>query len=120
MFFLQNGRRDNKSSILLLHSYTRYLESNQVQTYFAPQLAPQTVIFGLHNVDKDTFHIQNHNLLLLKLPLYNARKYGFLCFKYFLNEISKIKNFERRVAVNNRNKYERFRKKWHRIKNKVP
>ena len=27
MFFLQNGRRNNKSSILLLHSYSRYLES---------------------------------------------------------------------------------------------
>ena len=28
MFFLQNGRRDSKSAILFLHSYTRYLESS--------------------------------------------------------------------------------------------
>ena len=38
----------------------------------------------------------------------------------FLNEISKIKNLEKRVAANNQNKCERFRKKWHRIENKVP
>ena len=28
MLFLQNGRRDSKSPILLLHSYSRYLESS--------------------------------------------------------------------------------------------
>ena len=30
-----------------------------------------------------------------------------------------MKNLEKRVAVNNRNKCERFRKKWHRIENKI-
>ena len=40
--------------------------------------------------------------------------------KDFLKEISKIKHLERGVAVNNRNKFKRFRKKWHRIENQVP
>ena len=52
--------------------------------------------------------------------IYNTRKYGFLSFKNFLNEISQIKNLERRIAVNKWNKYERFRKKQHEIEDKVP
>ena len=52
--------------------------------------------------------------------MYNARKHGFLSFTNFLNELNKIKNLEKRVAENNRNKCERFRKKWHRIENEVP
>ena len=52
--------------------------------------------------------------------IYNARKHRFLSFNNFLNEVSKIKNLEKRVAGNNRNKCERFRKKWHRIENEVP
>ena len=83
------------------------------------QLTPQTAIFGFHNINKDTFLIQNHILLLLKLHICNTRNYDFLFFNNFLNEISKIKNLERRVAVNNQNKCERFRKKWHRIDKKV-
>ena len=94
---------------------------NQVHAYFTdflhfPQLTPQTAIFAFHNIDNDTFLIQNHILLLLELHIYNVRKYEFLSFNNFLNEISKIENSERRVAVNNWNKCERFRKKWHRIK----
>ena len=37
--------------------------------------------------------------------------------KDFLKKISKIKHLERGVAVNNRNRFKRFRKKWHRIEN---
>ena len=104
MFILENGRRGNKSPILLLQSYTRYLESisdlfHWLFTFFI--LTSQTVIFGFHNIDNDTFLVQNH---IFKLHIYNARKYGFLSFDNFLYEISKIKNLEKRVAVNNWNK----------------
>ena len=70
-------------------------------------------------MDNDAFLIQNHILLLLKLYTSNVRKDGFLSFNIFLNEVSEIKNLEKRVAANNRNKCERFRKKWHRIENEV-
>ena len=50
-------------------------------------------------------------LILLKLHIYNTRKYRFLSFNSFLNEIIKIKNLERTVAVSNANKCESFRKK---------
>ena len=98
---------------------------NQRQIYFTDcfhfsQLTPQTAICGFLNIDNDTFLIQNQILLLFKLHIYSARKHGFLSFNNFLNKIGKIKNLQKRVAANNRNKCERFRKKWHRIENKVP
>ena len=43
-------------------------------------------------------------LLLLESHIFIGRKYRFLSFKNLLNEISKIKNLERRVVVKNRNK----------------
>ena len=98
---------------------------NQFQIYFPycfhfSQLTSQIAIFGFHNIHNDTFLIQNHILLLFKLYIYNARKHGFLSFTNFLNEVSKIKNLEKRVARNNQNKCEQFRKKWHTIENEVP
>ena len=104
MFFLQNGGKYNKPPVLLLHSYTIYPGSSLGYfTYFLQfsQLTPQNAFFGFHNIDTDTFLIQNHILLLLKLRIYNTRSNGLLSFNNFLNEISKIKNLERRVALNN-------------------
>ena len=88
---------------------------NQVLTYFTDcfhfsQLTPQYAIFGFHAIDDDTFLCQNHILLLFKSHIDSARKYGFLNFNNFLNEISKINNLGKRVSVNNGNKCERFRK----------
>ena len=82
---------------------------NQVQTHFHDcfhfsQLTPQTAIFGFNNIDNDTFLIQNHILLSSKLHIHNTRKYEFLSFNNFLNEISKTKNLEKRIALNNQNK----------------
>ena len=98
---------------------------NHVHVYFSgclhfSQLTPQTAIFGFHNIDNDTILNQNHILLLLKLHMYNTRKYRFLSFNNFLNELSQMKNLERRVAINNRNKGERFRNKYYKIENKAP
>ena len=58
--------------------------------------------------------------LLLKLHMFNTREYGFLSFNNFFKKINKIKNFDRRIAINNRKQCERFRKKRSRIKNKLP
>ena len=96
---------------------------DQVQIYFPDcfhfsKLTLQTTIFGFHNIDNDNFLIQNDILLFFKLYIYNARK-RVLSFNNFLNEVSKIKNLEKRVAGNNRNKCKRFRKKWHRMENEV-
>ena len=98
---------------------------NQVHAYFTyclhfTQLTLQALTFCHHNTDNDTPLIQNHVLLLLKLHIFIGRKYGFLSFNNFLNEIDKTKNLERGVAVNTRNKRERFRTKSNRIENEVP
>ena len=52
--------------------------------------------------------------IYIYIYIYSARKHGFL------NEVSNIKNLEKRVATKNWNECERFRKKWHRIKNELP
>ena len=64
--------------------------------------------FWLHNIDNDTFFTQNHIPLSFKLHIYNTRKNGFLSLNNFLNEISKTKNLESRIAVNIQNKCKRF------------
>ena len=84
----------------LFHYCTNFQDIwNQVQIYFTgcfhfSRLTPQTTIFGFHNIN-DTFLIQNHILLLFKLHIYNARKYGFLSFNNFLNEINKFKHLKK-------------------------
>ena len=103
MFFLQFGRKDKKSCIKDIW--------NQIQPYFNDslhfsQLIPRTVIYGFHNIDNDTFLIQNHIPLLLKLHIYNTRKYSFLSFNDSIHEINKIKSLERIMVVNNHGKCE--------------
>ena len=107
MFFLQFGRKDKKSCIKDIW--------NQIQPYFNDslhfsQLIPRTVIYGFHNIDNDTFLIQNHIPLLLKLHIYNNRKYSFLSFNDSIHEINKIKSLERIMVVNNHGKCEN--KEW--------
>ena len=89
----------------LFHYCTNFQDIwNQVQIYFTgcfhfSRLTPQTTIFGFHNIN-DTFLIQNHILLLFKLHIYNARKYGFLSFNNFLNEINKFKHLKKVFGIN--------------------
>ena len=89
---------------------------NQVQPFFTDffhfsHLTPETAVSGIHGIDNNTFLIQNRISLLFRLHIYNAGKCRFLSFNNFLIEISKIKNLEKRVAVDNHNKCEGFRKK---------
>ena len=116
-----------EEAISYLFYYCTHIQDiwHQAQAYFTdclhfPHLTPKTAIFGFIVLIMTLFFIQNHILLLLKLHLYITRNYVFLSHNNFLIDISKIKKLERRVAVNNRNKCERFRKKWHRIENKIP
>ena len=99
-----------EETICHLFYYCTHIQDmrNQVQAYFTDRLHFFTVNttsyhFRFHNIDNETFLIQNHIILLLKSQRFIGRKYRFLSFKNFLNEISKIKNLERRVVVNNRN-----------------
>ena len=91
-----------------------------IRTFFKSKLRQQTAIFGFHNIDKNTFLFQNYIFTLTQITLYTMpENTDFYLLKKKLNEISKIKYLQKRVAVNNQNTCERFRKKWHRIENKV-
>ena len=92
-----------EETISHLFYYCTHVEDiwNQVHTYFTDcfpfsQFTPHTATFGFCNIGNDTFLIHKHTLLLFKLHISNARKYGFLSFNNFLYEISKIKNLEKR------------------------
>ena len=100
-----------------MQSYSRYPSSVLFHCLHFSQLTLQTAIFGFHKIDNDTSNSKSH--ITFTQITYIQWKYGFLSFNNFLNEISRIKNLERRLAVK-RNKCERFRKKWHRMENKVP
>ena len=61
---------------------------HQVQIKFSDclcfsQSTPQTVIFCVHDICNDTFLIQCNILPLLKLHIYNARKYGLFLLTVF-------------------------------------
>ena len=55
------------------------------------QLTPQTAIFGFHNIDNDTFLIQNH-ILVYSNYIYAIPEYtGFDLSTIFLIKIKKSK-----------------------------
>ena len=59
--------------------------------------------------------------IILLWHVHNTGKYRFLSFDTFINEIKNSWKIEKKkIAVNNQNKCERFRKKWLRIENEVP
>ena len=66
---------------------------NHIQPYVTyylhfSQLTQQFAIFGFQNIDNNVFLIENQTLLLLKLHIYNARKYGY----FYQTKLIKSKN----------------------------
>ena len=57
MFFLKNGRRDNKPPTLLLHSCARYMTSSSGLSHrlFKFVTVNTDGHFWFHNTDNDTF-----------------------------------------------------------------
>ena len=85
-FFFKNLalEGENISPIISLHSYTRYLESSPALFHWLfAFFTMNTDICGFHNIDNDTFLIENYVLLLLRLRIYNTRKYGCYLLRIF-------------------------------------
>ena len=75
---------ENISPIISLHSYTRYLESSPALFHWLLAFfTMNTDICGFHNIGNDTFLIENYVLLLLRLHIYNTRKYRFYLLRMF-------------------------------------
>ena len=75
-------------------------------------LLPQAAIFGVLEVDCQSYLMQNHILLISELYMYNSRNNTFLGTTCLLKEISKIKNVEKKVASVNQKKNIAYKRKW--------
>ena len=84
-------------------------------------LTPQAVIFGFLEIDCQSYLIQNHILLILKLYIYKSRKIFFLSSTCLLKEVSKIKNIEKKVVASvNEKKNIAYKRKLGKIEDKLP
>ena len=83
-------------------------------------LTPQTAIFGFLEADCQSYLIQNHIPLILKLYIHKSRKTKFLSSTCLLKEIRKIKNIEKKSASVNENKDIAYMRKWGKIEDKLP
>ena len=84
-------------------------------------LTPQAAIFGFLEIDCQSYLIQNHILLILKLYIYKSRKILFLSSTCLLKEVSKIKNIEKKVVASvNEKKNIAYKRKLGKIEDKLP
>ena len=64
-------------------------------------LTPQAAFLGFLNVDSELLLIQNHLLLIFKIYIYNSRRSESLKIKSLIREITKVKNIEEKISLNN-------------------
>ena len=70
-------------------------------------LTPQVAFLGFLgflNIDPELLLIQNHLLLIFKIYIYNSRKSESLKIKSLLREITKFKNTEEKISLDNEKK----------------
>ena len=67
-------------------------------------LTLQAAFLGFLNVDSELLLIQNHLLLIFKIYIYNSRKSESLKIKSLIREITKVKNIEEKISLNNEKK----------------
>ena len=80
-------------------------------------LTPQTASLGFLNVDSELLLIQNHLLLIFKIYIYNSRKSESLKIKSLIREITKVKNIEEKISLNNEKKHALYKRKWKLVEN---
>ena len=61
-------------------------------------------LFRFSNVDSKLLLIQNHLLLIFKIYIYNSRRSESLKIKSLIQEITKVKNIEEKISLNNEKK----------------
>ena len=64
-------------------------------------LTPQAIFLGFLNVDSEPLLIQNHLLLIFKIYIYNYKGSESLKIKSLILEITKVKNIEEKISLNN-------------------
>ena len=79
---------------------------NELDLFFEEEftlidLTPQTAFLGFVNVDSKLLLIQNHLLLIFEIYIYNSRRSESLKIKSLIQEITKVKNIEEKISLNN-------------------
>ena len=80
-------------------------------------LTLQAAFLGFLNVDSELLLIQNHLLLIFKIYIYNSRKSESLKIKSLIREITKVKNIEEKISLNNEKKHAIYKRKWQLVEN---
>ena len=80
-------------------------------------LTPQAAFLGFLNVDSKLLLIQNHLLLIFKIYIYNSRRSESLKIKSLIREITKVKNIEEKISLNNEKKHAIYKRKWQLVEN---
>ena len=80
-------------------------------------LTPQAAFLGFLNVDSKLLLIQNHLFLIFKIYIYNSRRSESLKIKSLIREITKVKNIEEKISLNNEKKHAIYKRKWQQVEN---
>ena len=74
--------------------------------------SPQIATLGLVNDNDKSILIQNMVLMVFNLYICKSRVNGTLSYDTFFHHLVKVKNLEKGVAFNNKQKHDVFLKKW--------
>ena len=80
-------------------------------------LTMQTAFLGFLNVNSELLLIQNYLLLIFKIYIYNSRRSESLKIKSLIREITKVKNIEEKISLNNKKKHAIHKRKWQLVEN---
>ena len=80
-------------------------------------LTPQAAFLVFLNVDLELLLVQNHLLLIFKIYIYNSRRSESLKIKSLIREITKVKNIEEKISLNNEKKHTIYKRKWQLVEN---
>ena len=113
----------DETVLLLFYKYNIVLNLwNELDLFFENELTlfdltPQAAFLGFLNVDSKLLLIQNQFLLIFKIHIYNSRRSESLKIKYLIREITKAKNIEEKVSLNNEKKHAIYNRKWQQVEN---
>ena len=90
---------------------------NEFTLFDLTQQAAFLGLLGFLNVDPGLLLIQNHLLLIFKIYIYNSRKSESLKIKSLLREITKVKNIEEQISLDNEKKHAICKRTWQLVEN---
>ena len=75
-------------------------------------LTLQAAFLGFLNIDSKLLLIQNLLLLIFKVYIYNSRRSESLKIKSLVSEITKVRNIEQKISINNEKNHTMYNRKW--------